>query len=205
MNGRARHALQLVSLFGRGHESLENVCECSYLILIFPFRFLSTIIIFEKRFFKESLSRDQQFQKAYLYSKSYEKLNRNNKSVKTKSYSCGSRGLMLTATGTLPSDVGKMSTHSCNFPCESVKVAVTKRAVSTVMPLENRRNIVGCYMLRPVAHPVACCWVLLGVVAQTLKPVKLLATCKRTQLPTFVVVSVCIWFKTPIISPGLIQ
>ena len=63
MNGRARHALQLISLFGRGHESLENVCECSYLILIFPFRFLSTIIIFEKRFFKESLSRDQQFQR----------------------------------------------------------------------------------------------------------------------------------------------
>ena len=88
---------------------------------------------------------------------SSEKLNRNNKSVETKSYSCGSRGLMLTATGTLPSDVGKMSTHSCNFPCKSVKVAVTKRAVSTVMPRENGRNIVGCYMLRPVAHPVACC------------------------------------------------
>ena len=88
---------------------------------------------------------------------SSEKLKRNNKSVETKSYSCGSRGLMLTATGTLPSDVGKMSTHSCNFPCKSVKVAVTKRAVSTVMPRENGRNIVGCYMLRPVAHPVACC------------------------------------------------
>ena len=35
-------------------------------------------------------------------------------------------------------------------------------------------NIVGCYMLRPFAHPVACCCVLLGVVAQSLKPVKLL-------------------------------
>ena len=32
--------------------------------------------------------------------------------------------------------------------------------------------------------PVACCCVLLGVVAQSLKPVKRLATCKRTrQLP----------------------
>ena len=92
-----------------------------------------------------------------MYSESSEQLKRNNKSVKNKSYSCGSRGLMLTPTGTLPSDVGKMSTHSCNFPCESVKVAVTKRAVSTVMPRENGRNIVGCYMLRPVAHPVACC------------------------------------------------
>ena len=40
-------------------------------------------------------------------------------------------------------------------------------------------------MLRPFAHPVACCDMLLGVVAQSLKPVKLLATCKRTQhLPT---------------------
>ena len=31
------------------------------------------------------------------------------------------------------------------------------------------------------AHPVACCCELLEVVAQNLKPVKLLATCKRTQ------------------------
>ena len=36
-------------------------------------------------------------------------------------------------------------------------------------------NIVECYMLRPFAHPVS----------QSLKPVKILATCKRTQqLPT---------------------
>ena len=43
----------------------------------------------------------------------------------------------------------------------------------------NGRNIVGCYMLRPFAQPVACCRVLLSVVAQSLKPVKLKATCKR--------------------------
>ena len=42
-------------------------------------------------------------------------------------------------------------------------------------------NIVGCYMLRPFAHPVACCWMLLRVVAQSLKPVKLFSQ----QLPTF--------------------
>ena len=36
-------------------------------------------------------------------------------------------------------------------------------------------------MLRPLAHPVACCWMLLRVVAQSLKPVKLF----RQQLPTF--------------------
>ena len=33
-------------------------------------------------------------------------------------------------------------------------------------------NIVGCYILRPFAHPVACCCVLLGVVAESLKPDK---------------------------------
>ena len=42
-------------------------------------------------------------------------------------------------------------------------------------------NFVGCYMLRPFVHPVACRWMLLRVVAQSLKPVKLLATYKRTQ------------------------
>ena len=42
-------------------------------------------------------------------------------------------------------------------------------------------NIVGCYMLRPCAHPVACCWMLLRVVAQSLKPIKLFAPSKRTQ------------------------
>ena len=36
-------------------------------------------------------------------------------------------------------------------------------------------------MLRPFAHPVACCWMLLRVVAQSLKPVKLFSQ----KLPTF--------------------
>ena len=36
-------------------------------------------------------------------------------------------------------------------------------------------------MLSPFVHPVTCCSVLLRVVAQSLKPVKLLATCKRRQ------------------------
>ena len=36
-------------------------------------------------------------------------------------------------------------------------------------------------MLRPFEHPVACCWMLLHVVAQSLKPVKLFSQ----QLPTF--------------------
>ena len=37
-------------------------------------------------------------------------------------------------------------------------------------------------MLDPFAHPVACCCVLLGVVAQSLKPVKLLSRQLRTFL-----------------------
>ena len=41
-------------------------------------------------------------------------------------------------------------------------------------------NIVECYMLRPFANPVACCWMLLSVVTQSLKPVKLFSQ----QLPT---------------------
>ena len=40
---------------------------------------------------------------------------------------------------------------------------------------------VGCYMLHPFAHPVADYWVLLGVVACSLKPVKFLAKCKWMQ------------------------
>ena len=48
-------------------------------------------------------------------------------------------------------------------------------------PVQTDANIVGCYMLRPFAHPVACCWMLLRVVAQSLKPVKLFSQ----QLPTF--------------------
>ena len=42
-------------------------------------------------------------------------------------------------------------------------------------------NIAGCYMLRPFTHPVACCYMLLCVVGQSLKPVKLFSQ----QLPTF--------------------
>ena len=50
-----------------------------------------------------------------------------------------------------------------------------------VKPCANGCNIVGCYMLRLFAHPVACCWMLLRVVAQSLYPVKLFSQ----QLPTF--------------------
>ena len=42
-------------------------------------------------------------------------------------------------------------------------------------------NIVGCYMLRPFVHPVACCCMLLYVVAQSLKQFKIL----NQLLPTF--------------------
>ena len=39
-----------------------------------------------------------------------------------------------------------------------------------IKPRTNGHNIVGCYILRSFAQPVACCWVLLGVVAQSLEP-----------------------------------
>ena len=58
----------------------------------------------------------------------------------------------------------------CKAPCKRMQ-----RCCSTIP------NIVGCYMFASVSHPVACCCVLLGVVAQSLKPIKLLSQ----QLPTF--------------------
>ena len=48
----------------------------------------------------------------------------------------------------------------------------------SVITSANGPDIVECYMLRPFAHQ-RC--MLLRVVAQSLKPVKLLAPCKRTQ------------------------
>ena len=50
-----------------------------------------------------------------------------------------------------------------------------------INPRENGRNIVGCYMLRPFAHIVACCCLLLEVVAQSLKTIKRLAARKRMK------------------------
>ena len=43
----------------------------------------------------------------------------------------------------------------------------------------NGRNIVGCYMLRPFAHPVSC-FVLLGVVASVYTPLPT----RTQQVPT---------------------
>ena len=63
----------------------------------------------------------------------------------------------------------------------------------SVVPRSNLgRNIVGkqlptllyvtcCVRLHTLLHVVACRCVLLGVVAQSVNPVKLLATCKQTQ------------------------
>ena len=45
-------------------------------------------------------------------------------------------------------------------------------------------DIVGCYMLRPFAYPVACCCVLLGAVGQSLKPDKRLANEVQTDATT---------------------
>ena len=66
-----------------------------------------------------------------------------------------------------------------SFPCRCL--ARLQRCFIRLKPCTNVRNIVGCYMLRPFAHPVACCWMLLRIVAQSLKPVKLFSQ----QLSTF--------------------
>ena len=47
-------------------------------------------------------------------------------------------------------------------------------------------NSVGCYMLCLFAHPVECCCMFLRVVMQSLKLVKLLATCKQRKNSQYV-------------------
>ena len=64
------------------------------------------------------------------------------------------------------------------YPSKEEREALCKR---TQHCWPTSPNIVGCYMLRPFAHPVACCWMLLRVVAQSLKLVKLFSQ----QLPAF--------------------
>ena len=49
-----------------------------------------------------------------------------------------------------------------------------------IKPCANEGNIVECYMLRPFAHPVACCCELVGVVASISTPLP-----KRTQQRQF--------------------
>ena len=79
-----------------------------------------------------------------------------------------------------------VSTHLCTDQViTSVDVQYIFSPVSylssAIKPCANRCNIVGQQlptlrernMLCPFAHPVACCCVLLGVVEQSLKPVKL--------------------------------
>ena len=49
-------------------------------------------------------------------------------------------------------------------------------------------------MLRPFAHPVVCCWMLLRVVAQILKPVKRVVSFSRRTAGSIIVGSSCILF-----------
>ena len=80
-----------------------------------------------------------------------------------------------------------------NFTCEITKLwqsSVRPSAkIKTVLSPPCKRTqhcwpitpkIVGCYVLRPFAHPVACCCMFFKVVTQSLKSVKRLAPCKRT-------------------------
>ena len=84
--------------------------------------------------------------------------------------------------------VGSLCTPCCIFLdvvvfcCAKFETCQTLSTLQTgATLLANKSNVVGCYMMRPFAHPVAFCWMLLPVVAQSLKPVKLLAPCKRAQ------------------------
>ena len=54
----------------------------------------------------------------------------------------------------------------------------------SIKPHENGCNVVGCYMFRPFAHPVTCCCMLLRVVAQSLKPVKILVVANGATTPS---------------------
>ena len=68
-----------------------------------------------------------------------------------------------------------------DFKVHSIKVDSQAPCKRTQLCSPTTPNIVGCYMLLPFAHPVACCWMLLRAVAQSLKPVKFFSQ----QLPTF--------------------
>ena len=53
-----------------------------------------------------------------------------------------------------------------------LQIGLSSVQKGTALMANNSQHNFGCYMLRPFAHPVACCWIVLGVVAQSLKPVK---------------------------------
>ena len=67
----------------------------------------------------------------------------------------------------------------CCTKFETCQTFSTLQKGSTL--LANKSNVAGCYMMRPFAHPVTFCWMFLPVVAQSLKPVKLLVPCKRAD------------------------
>ena len=84
--------------------------------------------------------------------------------------------------------VGSVCTPCCIlldivvFCCAEFKTCQTFSTLQTgATLLANKPDVVESYMLRPFAHPVAFCWMLLPVFAQSLKPVKLLALCKRAH------------------------
>ena len=85
-------------------------------------------------------------------------------------------------------DVGSLCTLCCIlldvvvFRCAKFETCQTFSTLQTgATLLANKSYVVGYYMLRPFAHPIAFCWMLLRVVGQSLKPVKLLAPCKRAH------------------------
>ena len=95
------------------------------------------------------------------------------------------QGLIRTLLNCSSENFWRISIDEFDFIAVFCKSSLKKfRSLSSQLcfkPRANGRNIVGCYMFRPFSHPVSCCWMLLLVVAQGLKPVKLFSQ----QLSTF--------------------
>ena len=77
-----------------------------------------------------------------------------------------------------------MSTMLTNPKQNKVSIIQAMKELSQSLA-QHGRNIVGSYTLRSFAHRVGCEW--LGVVEQSLKPVKRLSQ----QLPTFLLFRAC--------------
>ena len=84
--------------------------------------------------------------------------------------------------GILPygSQIG-MRRRSCPFRLSSLPfLRLRANGRDATLLTNNSQHCWMLHLLRPSVHSVACCWMLLRVVAQSLKPVKLC----RQQLPT---------------------
>ena len=74
---------------------------------------------------------------------------------------CLSKQRIHLVLGLLAKDIANHS-YVPNTPLTQALIPLSNNELSVrIKPRTNGRNIVGCYMLRPFAHPAACCWMLL--------------------------------------------